>query len=120
MHLLRWLLPLPEPLPLPDGWTLTERVADQPDQYGQPDDPVVTVVVHQVMSAAASNISTFAAVHEVAGRISGLPKPVPGTGGRCLRCRPPLRSLRQSRLLNRRILLRRSTTRATYHRAPTA
>lgn len=42
---------------------------------------MVTVVVHQVMSATARDISTFAAVHEVAGRIPGLPKPVPGTGG---------------------------------------
>lgn len=73
VHWVRWLLPLPELLPLPDGWAVTERVADVPDAAGQGTDPAVTVIIHQVHGTDASTVSVHQAVAEVARRIQDAP-----------------------------------------------
>lgn len=80
----RWLLPLPEVLPLPDGWTLTEKVADRPDQTGQADDIAVTVIVHRVQVPAARTASAALAVDEVVRRTPGLtPRAPQSDAGLC-------------------------------------
>lgn len=72
VRLVRWFLPLPAPLPLPDGWTLTEQVADRPEESLALEDVAVTVIIHQVESTAGRTMAMFRAVHGIVAASPGL------------------------------------------------
>lgn len=69
--MLRWFFALPEPLPFPNGWTVTERIADKPDESGI-DDPMVTVIFWQVSSEHGRIRGSLQAVLDVTSKAPGI------------------------------------------------
>ena len=69
--MLRWFFALPEPLPFPNGWTTTERIADKPDESGT-GDPMVTVIFWQVSSKHGRIRGSLQAVLDVISRAPGI------------------------------------------------
>jgi hypothetical protein len=72
--MLRFFFALPDPLPFPDGWHVTERVADRPDAHHD-DDPIVTVIFRQVASEYGRTRGAMQAVLDVAAGSAGIPAP---------------------------------------------
>ena len=70
-----WYFALPHPIPFPDGLQMSEQVANRPDDPGQPDDPDVSLVFHQLEYTHGRMSGVSKAVMEAAER-SGTAKPV--------------------------------------------
>jgi hypothetical protein len=71
--LFRWFLVLPEPLPLPDGWVVTEPVPNTAVTPPEWDDPAVSLRVHQVTSKAGRASGAVDAIRQVVQRDAALP-----------------------------------------------
>src|SRR5450755_2551464 len=74
-HLTRWFLALPEPLPLPSGYTVTERIGNTFGDSGTDEDPMVTVIVHQVTTEFGRTRGAATAVSAATKSAPGLPQP---------------------------------------------
>jgi len=64
-RLLRFFITTPDPLPLPDGWTLWEQVGNRADVYGEGDDPWVFLTVYQREAPFGRTRGMFDAVNQV-------------------------------------------------------
>lgn len=74
IHLTRWYFALPEPLPLPSGYEVTERVGNASGEYATDLDPMVTVIVHQVATDFGRTGGAAAAVLEATRGAADLPQ----------------------------------------------
>jgi hypothetical protein len=73
--LLRWFIVLPEPLPLPDGWSVSEPVPNMAVALPAPDDPAVTLIFHQVESQYGRARGAVHAMRLASLRDPALPQP---------------------------------------------
>ncbi len=67
----RWFFALPDPLPFPDGYQVTERVSDEPDSSAD-GEPAVTIIFRQVESEYGRIRGSTHAVLDVIGRTPGI------------------------------------------------